>query len=77
MALQDAEQALIDAIKAQLVAQFEQKAPPQSPDEGLQRIATAVGHAVINILNDKLEIDIPTINSLPFNGTAATIAWKK
>ena len=75
MALPDAETALIAAIKSQLVTQFVGQSPPQSQDEGLQRIANAVGKAVIDTLNGELQVGIPTISALPFSGSA-TIGWK-
>lgn len=75
MALADAEKALIAEIHNQLVNEIVGQPPPQTPDEGLQRIANAVGKAVIDILNNELQVGIPNIDSLPYSGPA-TIGWK-
>jgi hypothetical protein len=75
MALADAEGALITAIHDELVKQFVGQAPPKTEDEGLQRIANAVGKAVIDTFNVELQVGIPNISSLPFSGSA-TIGWK-
>jgi hypothetical protein len=65
MALANAEGALITAIYDELLNQFvgppppaPPPAPPTTPEQGLQRIANAVGKAVIDTLNLGLEISI-------------------
>lgn len=77
MALPDGEAAMVAAIKQELDNQFKGKPPPTSQDEGLQRIADAVGKAVVDALNSHLEIDVPSITDLPFNGGAATFKWNQ
>jgi hypothetical protein len=75
MAKTDAESALIASVYAELVAQFIGQNPPKNPQEGLQRIANAVGKAVIDTLDGELQINIPNITALPYSGTGS-ITWK-
>ena len=58
MSQQSGETALISAIKAELDKQFNGQPPPQNQDDGLQRIANAVGKAVVDIITADFVITV-------------------
>lgn len=65
-----AEDTLVAAILTKLLAQFPEGSPPHTEQDGMQRIATAVGKAIAETLPGLLVVTT-TVQSINFTGSVA------